>query len=325
MTSDTALAVPSDRAGGPARGYYGLPVIHHAHWKWLVVGYFFLGGISGGSAAIAATARLAGGRSAAPVARTATAVSFATLVVCPMLLILDLGRPKRFLNMLRVFRPTSPMSMGTWGLTAFGLVSTLSAGIEALIAWRGTRPTRSLAAARSIVSALSGALGLFVAGYTGVVLASTAVPIWSKQPKLLGPLFLSSAMTSATAAVSLATEVWQGDEGVSDDALRELELLASLAEGALLLAWITALESTAKPLTEGRSGAIVRYGVVVIGLTLPLLLATATPALPRHLRRPATIAASVMTLVGGFALRSAVVLAGRLSADDPEATFDLTG
>jgi formate-dependent nitrite reductase membrane component NrfD len=325
MTSDAAVAMSGDRAGRSSRGYYGLPVIHHVHWKWLVVGYFFLGGISGGSAFIAAAARLAGGRSAAPIARIATAVSFATLIVCPVLLILDLGRPKRFLNMLRVFRPTSPMSMGTGGLTAFGLVSTISAGLEALIAWQGTRPTRCLAAARSIVSALCGALGLFVAGYTGVVLASTAVPIWSKQPKLLGPLFLSSAMTSAGAAVSLISAFRGENDSAADDALRELELCAALVEGMLLVAWIAALDETAKPLSDGHLAAVVRHGVGGIGLALPALITAATPALPQHFRRSATIAASVMTLIGGFALRYAVVLAGRLSADDPEATFEITG
>src|SRR4051812_48660236 len=99
-------------------GYYGLPVIHRPHWKWLIICYFFLGGISGASAGLSAIARFFDRSDGPRIARIAAYVSAAALLPCPVLLVLDLGRPARFLNMLRVLRLSSPMSMGSWGLAA---------------------------------------------------------------------------------------------------------------------------------------------------------------------------------------------------------------
>ena len=191
----------------PARGYYGIPVIHRPHWKWLIIGYFYCGGISGTAAVLSSVARLLGGPSNARIARIAALVSFAALAPCPLFLILDLGRPSRFLNMLRAFRPSSPMSMGTWILTAFGMLSVLTVGSQRLLDRSREQETRRGAAASAFLRAsapLFGILGFGVAGYTGTLLAATAVPLWSKRPWLLGPLFLSSAMTSGAAAVVAA-------------------------------------------------------------------------------------------------------------------------
>ena len=185
------------------RGYYDIPVIHGPHWKWLVIGYFYFGGISGASAVIAAFLRLFGGLSGAPLARIATYVSFVALLPCPVLLILDLGRPARFFHMLRAFRVSSPMSVGTWGLTVFGVISALTAGLQLLddrSAGNQDRPNDARQAVSKGLALLGGLSGFFITGYTGVLLAATAVPLWSKRPAILGPLFLSSAMTSGAAA-----------------------------------------------------------------------------------------------------------------------------
>jgi formate-dependent nitrite reductase membrane component NrfD len=197
----------STSTGAPVShlGYYDIPVIHGPHWKWLIIGYFYFGGMSGGSAVIAAVSRLFGGTSGAQLARIATYVSFLSLVPCPVLLILDLGRPSRFWHMLRAFRPSSPMSIGTWGLTAFGVISTLTTGLQFLddrSSCRGHRPGSARRVAGEALALLGALSGFFVAGYTGVLLAATAVPLWSKRPALLGPLFLSSAMTSGAAVIS---------------------------------------------------------------------------------------------------------------------------
>src|SRR5207248_7415343 len=120
------------------------------------------------------------------VARRGHALSLVALLPCPLLLILDLGRPDRFLNMFRVLKLRSPMSLGSWALAAFGPFCALSA----------LSPRRALA--------LVGLpFALFVAGYTGVLLAATAVPLWTKNHLLLGPLFLSSSFSSAAAALRL--------------------------------------------------------------------------------------------------------------------------
>jgi len=312
----------------PRPGYYDLPVIHGPHWKWLVIGYFYLGGISGGSAVIAAVARLFGGKSGAHVVRIARYVSFLSLVPCPVLLILDLGRPARFWHMLRAFRPSSPMSMGTWGLTAFGLVSVVATGLQLmddLSLRRGHRPGAARRVAGDVLGLLGALSGFFVAGYTGVLLAATAVPLWSKRSALLGPLFLTSAMTSGAAAVSATASASQSKEGDADARLRALETLSTLAEGSLLVMWIIALGPTAKPIAEGRLGALVRHGAVGAGMVLPLTVSALEHHLPRRMRRPATLVRAGLTLAGVFAVRYAVVMGGRLSADDPLATFDMTG
>ncbi|MBW3632112.1 MAG: polysulfide reductase NrfD [Chloroflexi bacterium] len=328
MTGQQPHGQPASVQDVSQKGYYGVPVIHRPHWKWLVTGYFFLGGISGASAVIAAFGRLCGGSPGASVARVATYVSVVALVPCPPLLILDLGRPGRFLNMLRVFRTSSPMSVGTWGLTAFGLITALSTLLQMaddLAPGAGPLLTRTRRTASSAVALLGAISGFFVAGYTGVLLAATAVPLWSKRPALLGPLFLSSAMTSAAAAITATAILLGPDAEKGTRQLRTLETLATVAEGSLLFGWLMALGPTAKPLSEGRIGMIVRHGIVGAGVALPLIVSAALDHLPRRTRRPATLIASALTLSGGFALRYAVVEGGRLSADDPQATFEMTG
>lgn len=371
----------------PEVGYYGLPVMHRPHWKWLVIVYFFCGGISGASAAIGAIARLTGGPSGTAIARVACYVSIVTLAPCPTLLILDLGRPGRFLNMLRAFRPSSPMSVGSWALALFGAVNTLVAalqiaidnrgsdsGVDRVSQWRpierqlqqrpslvgsrhavpcaGLNPapsgdrfpwnrarhavsplrrryatsssTHAFEHAADLVAPLNALLGLFVAGYTGVLLAATAVPLWAKRPMLLGPLFLSSAMSSGAAAIAGFSAVCGPCNEDAEERLRTLEGISAIAEGALLATWLAALGTTARPLLESRTASTVRHGVVGMGMVLPLALAGLANHLPRPLRRQATVVASALTLAGVFALRYAVVEGGRLSADDPQATFDLT-
>jgi formate-dependent nitrite reductase membrane component NrfD len=310
------------------RGYYDIPVIHGPHWKWLVIGYFYFGGMAGASAVIAAFLRLLGGKSAAPMARIATYVSFLALIPCPVLLILDLGRPARFFHMLRTFRVTSPMSVGTWGLTTFGGISALTVGLQLLddrSAIRGECPGGVRRAVGAGFSLLGGLSGFFVAGYTGVLLAATAVPLWSKRPALLGPLFLSSAMTSGVAAISAVASISEREESGTHRQLRSLETLSTVTEASLLVMWITALGPTAKPIAEGRLGGVARHGAVGAGMALPLTIAALSPYLPRRLRRPASVVSAALTLAGVFAVRYAVVMGGRQSADDPSATFDMTG
>jgi formate-dependent nitrite reductase membrane component NrfD len=319
----------STSTGAPVShlGYYDIPVIHGPHWKWLIIGYFYFGGMSGGSAVIAAVSRLFGGTSGAQLARIATYVSFLSLVPCPVLLILDLGRPSRFWHMLRAFRPSSPMSIGTWGLTAFGVISTLTTGLQFLDDRSSCRGHRSGSARRVAGEALAllGALsGFFVAGYTGVLLAATAVPLWSKRPALLGPLFLSSAMTSGAAVISAVASALEREESDAAAQLRALETLSTVAEESLLVIWIMALGSTAKPIVEGRLGGIVRHGAVGVGMALPLAVSALVPHLPRRVRRPATLVSAGLTLAGVFAVRYAIVMGGRQSAGDPQATFDMT-
>jgi formate-dependent nitrite reductase membrane component NrfD len=167
--------------------------------------------------------------------------------------------------------------------------------------------------------------GFFVAGYTGVLLAATAVPLWSKRPGLLGPLFLSSAMTSGMAAVSAVASVLEGEGNGAHARLRALEMLSTVVEESLLVMWVIALGPTAAPIAEGRLGVIVRHGAVGAGMALPLTVAALSRHLPGRIRRQASFVSAALTLAGVFAVRYAIVVGGRQSADDPQATFDMTG
>ncbi len=330
MTVPTSTRHEPENESTVRVGYYGVPVIHEPHWKWLVIGYFFFGGISGSAAVIGAYVQLFGGPSIARIGRHAAYVSMIALAPCPLLLILDLGRPSRFLNMLRAFRPSSPMSLGTWGLTAFGLLCTLSAALHLLhdLAGRadgGAAFSKSSYQGPTLLASLNCLAGLFVAGYTGVLLAATAVPLWSKRPGLLGPLFLSSAMTSGAAALTASTHIWPSGDHRAEDALQRFETISTLIEGVLLLSWLSALGPTAKPLTQGLMGYVVRNGVAGVGIALPLTISAISHLLPSRFRRSASLASAALTLTGVFALRYAVVEGGRRSANDPLATIEMTG
>ncbi|MFN8660759.1 MAG: NrfD/PsrC family molybdoenzyme membrane anchor subunit [Thermomicrobiales bacterium] len=302
-------------------GYYGQPAIHGPHWNWLIIGYFFTGGISGGAAALAAAADLFGDSRAVRLRDRAVYVSFAALLPCPVLLILDLGRPQRFHHMVRAFRPSSPMSMGTWGLNLFSLLETACMAVVFLRWFTGERFNLPRSLEKSLFAA-NGIAGLFLAGYTGTLLAATAVPLWARRPGLLGPLFLASGISSGCAATALALPPERGDEHV-DDALAVIDTVASLAKAGLLAAWVASLGDVADPVDRGQRGHIVREGCVLAGVVAPLIIEAVTNSAPRW-GRAGRVVAATLSLAGTFALRYAVVSGGRASADDPLATFHST-
>ncbi len=307
--------------------YYGIPPIHKSHWKWLIVTYFFLGGIAGGSYVVAAVADIVGGRRGRRIARTGRYVSFAALVPSPALLILDLGRPERFHHMLRVLKLKSPMSVGVWGLSGFSVFCVLSAVVEAArdgLLSRAGSPSRRLAA---LPARLIGLLGMgpafFLGSYTGVLLAATAVPLWTRSHLLIGPLFLTSAVSNATAAIALVLSLGRDADEATLRRLERLHGFALLADIGLLAAMRLHLgPRLARPLERGSVGRLFRGGVVGAGLLAPLAI-QATFAVRGRASRWGTAVASTLVLVGGFLLRYTIVMAGRESAEDPQATFEL--
>ncbi|CAA9536279.1 MAG: hypothetical protein AVDCRST_MAG73-1490 [uncultured Thermomicrobiales bacterium] len=318
---------PVPGAPEAAPGYYGIPVVHKAHWGWLIVAYFYLGGIAGGAFVVAAVAHLVGPEEDRRVVRAGRYVSLAALLPCPVLLVLDLGRPGRFWRMLSTVRWRSPMSTGSWGITVFGLFSASAAVIQAAedgLLGRG----RVRGAARGLPAGAIAAAGtpfaFFVAGYTGVLLAATAVPLWFKNALLMGPLFLGSALSNGTAAVSLALAVVPGTPAATQARLAQLEQATAVAELAVLGASRARLGETAAPLTKGRLGALVRYGVVGTGLVAPMAIRAVSHRGGRRPARTTTATAATLTLIGGFLLRYAAVAGGQRSADDPAATFAMT-
>lgn len=309
--------------------YYGIPPIHAPTWKWLIISYFYLGGIAAGSYVIASIAEIVGGRSGGRIVRAGRYLSLAALMPSPILLILDLGRPERFLHMLRVLKLRSPMSAGTWDLLVFSAFCGLSALIQAArdgLLGPGTVLSRLLLA---LPSRLIGVLGIgpafFLGSYTGVLLAATAVPLWTKSHLLMGPLFLTSAMSNATAAITLFLVLARGTSASTLQRLERLHAMALLAELALLTAMRLHLGPVlARPLERAPLGVVFRGGVIGAGLVAPLAL-QATLSGRQNAGRRGTAVASALALLGGFLLRYVMIMGGRHSAADPEATFVLAG
>jgi len=279
--------------------YYGLPVLKRPHWKWEIVLYFWIGGIAAGSYLISAIADLFGGDEDRRVSRAGRLIALPLVVIAPLLLIKDLGRPEKFYNMLRVLKIKSPMSAGSWGLTVFGAFSGLSVLLEFL-------PGRTFA---RLVALAGMPFGLFVGGYTGVLISATAVPLWFKNRLLWGPTFLASAVSTGVAGVQAALSL----AGKPSDKLHQADTLALAAEGALVIASLTNLGSTGRPLTRGKWSTLFLPGALGLGIGLPLLLGRRLP-----------LVRSLSVLLGGLIFRTCVVYAGKDSADDPETYLNLT-
>lgn len=314
---------PDDRRSGPS--YYDIPMLKPHAWTHEVTIYFFLGGLSVGAFVLSRLGERMGGEHFRDLTRAGAYVSAAAILPCAPLLIMDLGDPKRFHHMLRVFKPSSPMNLGTWVLTAFTPIVLLAALREAL---RGRRNTagkiedRFDALIALLLDVAGLPLGLLLATYTGVLISATAVPLWGLNPHL-GSLFMTSGMNTGAAAVHLALEA-QGKSGKNNPGLRKaldrIDLAAHVAEATDLYAFTRHAGPHAKPLTEGAQAATFWVGAVGLGLVIPVLL-DAIPAPPK-VKRVLKMASAAATLVGGFALRWAIMEAGKISGADPQAARD---
>jgi polysulfide reductase-like protein len=288
-----------------ADGYYNLPLLKPPTWTWEVPLYFFIGGISGVSACIAFAAQLF--HADPQLVRTCLWMGLIGASICPVLLIMDLGRPLRFLYMLRVFKPRSTMSMGVWILVAFsGCVFLAVVGIELVLRGIGG----SSAVALLWLGEASGALtGLLLASYTGVLIGATAIPVWSENRKLLPAHFLTSGLGSAAGILELL--------GFLIPATQVLGFAASGIE-TLFGAWIELRQNRVNaPLHHGTSGITLRISGVIEG-PVSLLLRIFAASVPGGRR-----AAAVAFLVGALVSRYGWILAGHSSARDPQALFEL--
>lgn len=278
------------------------PVIHAPVWTPEVPVYFWLGGLASGASFAALAADISGDHDSAALARK---VALGAVLPAPALLIADLGRPGRFLNMLRIFKPRSPMNLGAWCLVAF---STAGAGAVAADLVGSKRAARGLGAVQA-------ALGSYLGSYTGVLLATTAVPVWARSRVFLGPIFVSTATATGAAATRLSlAATGQAEDHPTHVALSRLEAGAILAELTLSTLNERRLGRAGEALRHGTPGRLFRTAktLVQVGLALPFLARG-------RARRPAQNAASVLYLAGGLAYRFAWVQAGRPSARDDEA------
>ena len=182
----------------PPEGYYGLPALKAPVWTWEIPSYFFVGGAAGAAAVIASAARFTGGDPR--LVRDARWIAAVGGVASPALLIGDLGRPERFLNMLRVFKLQSPMSVGAWTLVAFSNAAAAAACCDAIDhASAGRIPVRIIGNA---AEALAAASGLVLSTYTGVLIGATAIPVWSQNVRILPLHFGASGVGSAVSCLN---------------------------------------------------------------------------------------------------------------------------
>jgi hypothetical protein len=269
--------------------YYGRPILKAPVWTWEIPVYFFFGGMAGAAAPFALVSELRGDEA---LARRAWLVALGGIAASPPLLISDLGRPERFHHMLRMFKPTSPMSVGSWILGATSSAIAL-ANARGLFGWF---PRLGRAAGATAV------LGPALATYTAVLVADTAIPAWHEARRELPFVFVSGGAMSAGSAVALA--------GGGAPA-RRLALVGAAGELASTTLMERRLGPLGEPYREGAAGHAARAAKALTA-TGGLLMAL------RGRRRAGAAAGGALMLAGALATRWAVYKAGFQSAADPK-------
>jgi formate-dependent nitrite reductase membrane component NrfD len=295
----------------PSSTYFSAP----PDWGWLIVLYFFFGGLAGGCYFLAVLIDLLGRPEDRPLARLGYYVAFPCVVLSGLLLTLDLNRPERFWHMLiesntyqPMFKPWSPMSVGSWALLIFGifsLVSFLGALAEDnRLGWPGWRKVRPPGILSGVIAVLGGLVGFYVAGYTGVLLAVTNRPIWSDTP-LLGMLFVVSA-ASISAALMILLAYRSRWTMPAIRALHRMDAWVVALEFLILIAVMISLGPVFRAWLNAW-GLLLFFGVIVVGMLMPLALYWRRQWLGDH---NATTAAALV-LVGGFILRFVIVFSAQ--------------
>jgi len=294
-----------DVADGPIPrrpGYYGEPVVRPPVWTWEIPIYFFVGGLGGMSAVIALAALLF---HHFDVARAAMWVAAVAVVLSSLLLILDLGRPHLFINMLRVFKPQSAMSMGAWILTAFGgCVVPGLIGLELTAAHAFSGAFNDVLHIATLILIFSSAIfGTLLATYTGVLIGATAIPAWFLHRVFLPIHFGTAGLGSAAGVLELL--------GHRIAPLNAIGFFAAGVETALLI-WLAFNKHGAadRAIHEHGSGWLIRIGEILNGpLALVLRLFGIIPL------------AAISFLLGALISRIGWIAVGKVSGRDPEAVF----
>jgi formate-dependent nitrite reductase membrane component NrfD len=250
--------------------------------------------------------------------RAGRTIALAGALISPPLLIADLHTPQRWYNMVRIFRKTSAMSIGSWALSAFGIMSGFTwvgQAIEDLFGWKFGR---WIARLFSLPAALSGGV---VAIYTGTLLAATATPLWSSAFPYLSSLFASSAASTAAAALSLAA-AWKGMNERTRRRLEWFSLISGTAElffaATIQRCWRK--ETVDQPLSKPPLGPAWYAGVLGLATGGPLII-HAWQAIRKHPSKQLSILAAIAMLLGGFILRAVFVFGGRKSYRLPRDYF----
>jgi hypothetical protein len=285
--------------------YYGLPALKPPVWTWEVPLYFFLGGVTGMSACLALAAEIF--HREASLIRALLWMALIGSAICPALLIADLGRPLRFLNMLRVFKPQSTMSMGAWILVAFSNCAFVAVLANELFLHGYTNPVFLwLRRAGELAGAIT---GLLLASYTGVLLGATAIPIWVRHRHLLPGHFLTSGLGASSAILELL--------GFLTPTTQWLGIAASAIETTLGTYFELPKRRGTEPLHHGQSGVAFRLAGPLEGpIALVVRLVWGASPAGRY-------AAAISFLLGSLLTRYAWIWAGRASAKDTKTLFEM--
>ena len=277
------------------RSYYGHPVLKTPVWKPEVPAYLFTGGLAGASAVLAAAARLSGDDL---LARRSLLISLGAVSVSPVLLIRDLGRPARFLNMFRVLKVTSPMSVGSWLLLGAGAAVGSAAGSDLL------GVLRPAGRAAEVVAA---ALGAPLATYSAVLISDTAVPAWGQARLELPTIFAASSVSSAGA---LAAIVCPPDHA---DPARRLAIAGAIVEliGARMVE--RRLGRVGEVYRQGRAGRLLEAAELLAGSGASMLAVAGR-------RRGVAVVGGLAVLAGAVCERWGIFRAGVQSTQDPRHT-----
>jgi formate-dependent nitrite reductase membrane component NrfD len=284
-----------------------MALLQSPHWPILIDVYFFLGGLAGGAFVIATVATLLDPRRFRDVARVGYYLALVALIPCPIILIVDLGVPARFMNMMLHFNATSPMSMGAWALFGFSACAFLAA----LLTFLEDRGKGNLAALKIPVGVVGGFFGFFLAAYPGVLLGATARPLWING-HALGALFLAVGASTAAAAMALLLMLGGRREGVRP--LRTMLVLALVVQLVSVVLFVASVQMSGSPasaralasLTSGPFSITFWLGAIAVGSVLPLLLGLVGRS------AGLTALASVLVLVGGFLVKFVIMAAGQV-------------
>jgi hypothetical protein len=293
-------AAPFPKAS-PETGYYGINLLKEPQWSWEIPPYFFVGGAAGSAAVLGLMANWVGGDK--ELARDCRLLAAGGAITSSALLISDLGRPARFLAMLRVFKPQSPMSVGAWTLAAFGSFSGAAAFAQ-IAADRYGLPVRIPG---NIAEVFSAAAGLPFSNYTGVLIGASVIPVWNEHIHSLPIHFGMSGLSSAVGILELM--------GHENTALNTLGIGAAAVETLEGVNIEVSRKPAENPLKHGTSGFITRLGGVLSGpvpLALRIAAAFAGPRRSVKLRR----VAAASSIAGSMLTRIAWVHAGHVSARD---------
>src|SRR5713101_2451453 len=305
-------------------------LLQSSDWPLLIDLYFFLGGVAGGAFVIATIANLVDGRRYQDIVRVGYYVAFLAVLPCPLLLIVDLGYPSRFLHMLMVSKPStaigmdavtvgpfhlklfSPMSAGAWALSAFGLCTFLCA-LDVFLTDRGGR---SLTGLRTVAGVIGGVFGFFIAAYPGVLLGATARPLFISA-HWLGALFLVVGASTGGAAIALILSLLGSRARESLSQLMRFTAFALILQLAALVLFIIAVQMSGSTgiaqalakLLAGPYSLAFWLGAVVVGIVVPLAL-----QLGGGIKKAApgmTALASALILIGGFLVKYVIIAAGQ--------------